>query len=511
MVLTENSEFDPESLHVTQVAVSAETSAAVTKGGFLFTWSTSGDTVGTLGRAIAAPKAPAADDISLAEVFARATNIITLSASALSAPQVVPALIGKHITAVATGFHHLLALSDEGEVFACGKVETGALGLPFEFLDRGQGRFVDTPRSVTGAVAGFMAEIRDAAQLQQLRVEQAKARSKADAGRAQHHNIIKSKSGDTANSANNNSVATVQVSEASPYAAADADAADPTQLPRGVIGDIGKVTAIAAGFAHSAFLGSDGAVWTCGKNSHGELGLTVDLGADVVDSVDFRLHYLPTRVRGALEGYKVVQIACGYHHTAVLTDKGTVLTWGSNRHGQCGRPHEVPTLATAMGKKGKRAAHQAFALRVGVVRIPGLGQPDRETGVPVTVTSVACGPYDTALTLSNGRVLFCGSYLDEKGLKRPPFALGEFDSLATTPPATAAENMSQAVQTAIETGAQAAAQAIATIFSKDAVSPAVREMDTTASAASDEGNKRYFAQKIVMGINYAFALGKPRG
>ena len=35
---------------------------------------------------------------------------------------------------------------------------------------------------------------------------------------------------------------------------------------------------------------------------------------------------------------KVVQVVAGSHHSGALTASGKVFCWGSNQHGQCGRP-----------------------------------------------------------------------------------------------------------------------------------------------------------------------------
>ena len=34
----------------------------------------------------------------------------------------------------------------------------------------------------------------------------------------------------------------------------------------------------------------------------------------------------------------IKQVACGYLHTALLTDKGKVITWGANYYKQCDVP-----------------------------------------------------------------------------------------------------------------------------------------------------------------------------
>lgn len=84
-----------------------------------------------------------------------------------------------------------------------------------------------------------------------------------------------------------------------------------------------KVTAIAAGFAHSLVLTSTGAMFACGKNDDGELGDGSTADSDVPVSVK-----LPA-------GARVSAIAASEHDLAV-TSAGTVLAWGTNLFGELG-------------------------------------------------------------------------------------------------------------------------------------------------------------------------------
>ena len=43
----------------------------------------------------------------------------------------------------------------------------------------------------------------------------------------------------------------------------------------------------------------------------------------------------PKMLEGAM-GRQVVDVACGLQHTVLVTSVGEVLSWGSNRYGQCG-------------------------------------------------------------------------------------------------------------------------------------------------------------------------------
>lgn len=67
---------------------------------------------------------------------------------------------------------------------------------------------------------------------------------------------------------------------------------------------------------HAAvFLDDQGKVWTCGKNQFGECG-----------QGDFEEYHIPKQVQ-ALDKHTIVKIACGQHHTVVLS--GT-LRWATS-------------------------------------------------------------------------------------------------------------------------------------------------------------------------------------
>jgi len=74
-------------------------------------------------------------------------------------------------------------------------------------------------------------------------------------------------------------------------------------------------------------------LWAWGGAEHGALGLGADAGKGV---------RLPTPIpfAGELGGWRVVSIACGWHHTVALTDSGSVYSWGSGADGQLGHGEE---------------------------------------------------------------------------------------------------------------------------------------------------------------------------
>ncbi|XP_052797822.1 secretion-regulating guanine nucleotide exchange factor-like [Mya arenaria] len=92
-----------------------------------------------------------------------------------------------------------------------------------------------------------------------------------------------------------------------------------------------RLVQVAAGLRHSVALAESGNVFCwghakrgqCGQQGHGQLKYTSPVKAHFCISVT-----LPDGVG------RVVQIVAGSYHTAALTDKGVVLFWGCNKHGQ---------------------------------------------------------------------------------------------------------------------------------------------------------------------------------
>jgi len=104
--------------------------------------------------------------------------------------------------------------------------------------------------------------------------------------------------------------------------------------PRRVEAMIGhKVVEVACGFQHTVILTEKGDVFVCGKLNTGALGLP---NHDPQTSKTNRI-FLPTRVQDDNKGIgRVVGIAAGFNHTVLLDEQGRVWTTGKNAHGQLG-------------------------------------------------------------------------------------------------------------------------------------------------------------------------------
>lgn len=76
-----------------------------------------------------------------------------------------------------------------------------------------------------------------------------------------------------------------------------------------------------AGNGHAIILTTDGSVWTCGRNNHGQLGVSY-----------LKTAQIPIKV--AIPGS--VAIARGYDHSIAIDSSGHLWVWGSNENGQLG-------------------------------------------------------------------------------------------------------------------------------------------------------------------------------
>ncbi|XP_027040224.1 secretion-regulating guanine nucleotide exchange factor-like [Pocillopora damicornis] len=91
-----------------------------------------------------------------------------------------------------------------------------------------------------------------------------------------------------------------------------------------------EVISTAAGLRHSLVALANGSVWSWGANKKGQLGIGKTGGnCSTPQQVLFS------------DGQQIIEVVAGAYHSAVLTTSGHVFCWGSNQHGQCGKPPDI--------------------------------------------------------------------------------------------------------------------------------------------------------------------------
>ncbi|CAI5732031.1 unnamed protein product [Hyaloperonospora brassicae] len=86
-----------------------------------------------------------------------------------------------------------------------------------------------------------------------------------------------------------------------------------------------SVTTASCGGAHTAVLTTRGTVFVFGRGRNGRLGLG-----------DYRWRDTPHPILGFPKGTRIAHVVCGWNFTAALDREGRLFTWGKTGEGQCG-------------------------------------------------------------------------------------------------------------------------------------------------------------------------------
>lgn len=105
-----------------------------------------------------------------------------------------------------------------------------------------------------------------------------------------------------------------------------------------------NVDIVACGEFHTCAVTTSGELYTWGDGTH-NIGLLGN-GTDVS-------HWIPKRISGVLEGHQVAYVSCGTWHTALVTSRGQLFTFGDGTFGVLGHgnresfscPREVESLS----------------------------------------------------------------------------------------------------------------------------------------------------------------------
>ncbi|SVB61851.1 uncharacterized protein METZ01_LOCUS214705, partial [marine metagenome] len=116
-----------------------------------------------------------------------------------------------------------------------------------------------------------------------------------------------------------------------------------------------KITAVAAGFHHCIALATDGTIYAWGSNDEGQLGENSTTDRSTPVKV-LEGAYSGTTYLGDNSSDKITAVAAGYSHSAALATDGTVYAWGRNDEGQLGNSSTddstIPVKVTGVGGSG---------------------------------------------------------------------------------------------------------------------------------------------------------------
>ncbi|GFO01566.1 X-linked retinitis pigmentosa GTPase regulator-like, partial [Plakobranchus ocellatus] len=165
-------------------------------------------------------------------------------------------------------------------------------------------------------------------------------------------------------------------------------------------------------------IGTDGRVFVWGGNEDGKLGL----GQEVETAYD------PTHLD---LGSPVIYVACGYYHTALVTDDGKLYTMGEIDGGKLGLsddilnthiPQHVDSIAEPVKSVACGSTHTVALTESGDCYVFGDGESGQlglgtdvlattkptRLDLPFKVAQVSCGQNFTALISEKGQLYTCG-------------------------------------------------------------------------------------------------------
>ncbi|EDV24451.1 uncharacterized protein TRIADDRAFT_56257 [Trichoplax adhaerens] len=205
----------------------------------------------------------------------------------LNMPTSIESLEDKDVNIIACGGYHSAAITKNGELYIWGSNSEGQLGLKNDTIS--YPTMLDLGKSVISVACGY------------------------------YHTAVVTADG---------KLYTFGETEGGKLGLGDIEAHKVTK-PKVVKGISGKVVKVACGGNHTVALTASGQVYTFGSGQNGQLGL----GSKIMDS------NIPKLVE-ALSKRKIKHIACGESHTAVVSDKGELFTFGDGRHGKLGQGDE---------------------------------------------------------------------------------------------------------------------------------------------------------------------------
>ncbi|KAH9518439.1 Serine/threonine-protein kinase Nek8, partial [Bulinus truncatus] len=310
---------------VVQVAIGRTQRAAVTKNGRLFVWES--QTMGTdtlipgsthsttpvfIPRFLEGQTAVTIQHVACGDLFTACLTdrgiLMTFGSGAngclghgncnnVTQAKIVEALLGYEVIQVSCGASHVLAVTNEHEVFAWGRGDNGRLGLgTYESTTSPKQVFIPEDSHPCSVHCGMDCSVL-------LTLEQRLLCS----GSNRCNKLALDKTEDTSESI---------IEEATSF----------TPILSTPIANL-PIKMVALGTSHSAIITVDGQCYSSGSNQFGQLGLETEPG-----------NRKPKLVSSLQD--KIVLVSCGDIFTVVVSEDNKVFTWGKSSRGRLGRPVE---------------------------------------------------------------------------------------------------------------------------------------------------------------------------
>mmetsp|Transcript_5324 Transcript_5324/g.6202 ORF Transcript_5324/g.6202 Transcript_5324/m.6202 type:complete len:512 (+) Transcript_5324:384-1919(+) len=171
-----------------------------------------------------------------------------------------------------------------------------------------------------------------------------------------------------------------------------------------------RVVKIAAGFHHLLLLTDSGRLLSVGMKLK---SVSQDVHMDIAGTHRQSMaHFTPIPIRFPWRKHRIVSIAAGEKHSALVTDSGEVYSWGSNSNGQLGHGHstkfiDFPTKVDMKLKCNSKRKNKKFAIRIST--------PPKDSKTNFAV-QLACGSRHTVVVMLNGKtVTFGGNAFGQTG------------------------------------------------------------------------------------------------